>query len=321
VLDVAQQLLELLHEVLVDRHPASGFHYGSDMGVIIACPKGIARMSQEILDLPPPPADVRLPYGPLPQHFGDLRLPSTAPPHPLAILIHGGFWRARYDLRHLGHLAAALTAEGIATWSIEYRRIGDEGGAWPGAFLDVAVAADHVRALAPLHGLDLERAITVGHSAGGHLAFWLAGRSRIPISDRLYGPEPLPLRGAISLAGVVDLRAAWEMGLSERVVEQLLGGGPDAVPERYAHASPYDLLPLGTRQILIHGTDDDIVPFEMSEHYAARAREAGDRVDLVSLVGMGHFEPIDPRSQAWPSVLEAARALLSKTDPPTAVGW
>jgi acetyl esterase/lipase len=268
-------------------------------------------MSREILDLPPPPFDRQLPYGPLPLQFGELRLPPTAPPHPLAILIHGGFWRVRYDVRHLGHLATALTAEGIATWSIEYRRIGDSGGGWPGTFLDVAAAADHARTLAPIHGLDLGRVIAVGHSAGGQLACWLAARSRIAVGSPVRVGDPLPLHGALSLAGVVDLRAAWELGLSDQVVEQLLDGDPDTVPERYAAASPYDLLPLGTRQILMHGTDDDIVPFEMSERYAARAQEAGDRADLVTLQGMGHFEPIDPRSVAWPAVRDSARTLLA----------
>src|SRR5581483_11524164 len=173
-------------------------------------------MSREILELPPPPSDLRLNYDSLPLQFGDLRLPTTPPPHPLAILVHGGFWRARYDLEHLGHLAAALTAEGIATWSIEYRRIGDKGGGRPGMFHDVAAGADHARVLAPVYGLDLNRVITLGHSAGGHLAFWLAGRSRIPSADPLHNATPLALCGAIALGGVVDLRLAWEMELSDR---------------------------------------------------------------------------------------------------------
>ncbi len=269
-------------------------------------------MSREILELPPPSADLRLSYGPLPLQFGDLRLPATPPPHPLAILVHGGFWRAKYDLVSLGHLAAALTAEGIATWSIEYRRIGDQGGGWPGTFLDVAGAADHARVLAPVYGLDLDRVITLGHSAGGHLAFWLAARSRIPADSPLHGGTPLPLRGAIALGGVVDLRTAWTMELGDRVVEQFMGGAPDAAPDRYASGDPYALLPLGVRQILIHGTDDEPVPYAIGERYAAQAAALGDRVELVTLQGMGHFEPIDPRSAAWPMVRQAAWSLLGR---------
>lgn len=268
-------------------------------------------MSREILDLPPPQADIRLPYGSLPQQFGDLRLPATPPPHPLAITIHGGFWRARYDLAYFGHLAAALAGEGIATWNIEYRRIGEEGGAWPGTFLDVAAAADYARVLSPLYDLDLDRVIGVGHSAGGHLALWLAARPRIAAGSTVWSSDPLPLRGALSLGGVVDLQAAWDLGLSERVVGELLGGGPAVVPDRYAASSPAALLPLGVPHTLIHGTEDESVPYQIGAHYAARAREAGDQVELITLQGTGHFEPVDPRSTVWPVVPRAARALLS----------
>jgi acetyl esterase/lipase len=275
-------------------------------------------MSREILDLPPPPADLRLSYGPLPLQFGDLRLPTTPPPHPLAILVHGGFWRARYDLAHLGHLAAALTAEGIATWSLEYRRIGDEGGGWPGTFLDVAAGADHARTLAPIYGLDLGRVITLGHSAGGHLALWLAGRSRIASAGPLHGATPLSLRGAMSLGGVVDLAEAWTMALDDRVVEQLMGGTPDTVPERYVAGNPYALLPLGVPHILMHGTEDEPVPYAIGERYAGQAAAMGDQVEMITLQGMGHFEPIDPRSAAWPLVRQAAWTLRQ---PGTAVPW
>src|SRR5665213_2705908 len=267
-------------------------------------------MSREILELPPPPADLRLSYGSLPLQFGDLRLPTTSPPHPLAILVHGGFWRAKYDLAHLGHLAAALTAEGIATWSIEYRRIGDEGGGWPGTFLDAAAGADYTRVLAPIHDLDLGRVITLGHSAGGHLALWLAGRSRIPSDSPLQESAPVALRGAIALGGVVDLHTVWDMGLSDHVVAQFMGGAPDAAPDRYASGDPYTLLPLGVPQILIHGTDDEIIPYAIAERYAARAASLGDQVELITMPGMDHFELIDPRSAAWPMVRQAALSLL-----------
>ncbi|HYF64217.1 MAG TPA: alpha/beta hydrolase, partial [Herpetosiphonaceae bacterium] len=124
-------------------------------------------MSESILSQPAPPADLRLAYGPDPLHFGDLRLPAGPGPHPLVIVVHGGFWRNRYDLEHIGHVCAALTARGLATWSIEYRRIGDPGGGWPGTFLDAGRAADYARELAPRFNLDLERTVSAGHSAGG----------------------------------------------------------------------------------------------------------------------------------------------------------
>ncbi|MDQ3811175.1 MAG: alpha/beta hydrolase, partial [Chloroflexota bacterium] len=182
---------------------------------------------REILERPPPPADRRLWYGPLDVQFGDLRLAAapTAARQPLAIVIHGGFWRARYDLLHIGHLAAALTARGVATWSLEYRRVGN-GGGWPATLEDVAAGAEHALELAREFPLDLDRVVTIGHSAGGHLALWLAAE------------RTLRLQGAVALAGVVDLRRAAELGLGNDAVQAFLGGAPTDVPQRYRAASP-----------------------------------------------------------------------------------
>jgi acetyl esterase/lipase len=263
--------------------------------------------AQIILTAKPPPADLRLAYGPDALQFGELRLPPGAGPHPVAIVIHGGFWRAAYDLTHIGHLAAALTAAGVATWTIEYRRIGNPGGGWPGTFRDVAAAADALRILAPGHALDLSRVVSIGHSAGGHLALWLAGRGRVPAGHPLHTADPLPLRRAVGLAAVSDLRMGWELRLSNGVVETFLGGSPDAVPERYAVASPAALLPLGVPQVLIHGTEDDTVPFAISEVYRDLAVALDDPVTLVPLPGLEHFAPIDPESTAWPVVLDAVK--------------
>jgi acetyl esterase/lipase len=267
--------------------------------------------SEDILDLPPPRADARISYGPDPLHFGDLRLPVGRRPHPVAVVIHGGFWRAKYDLQHIGHLCAALANEGVATWSIEYRRMGDPGGGWTGTFADVARAAGHLRELAPAYNLDLGRVPALGHSAGGHLALWLAGCGRIPEGDPIHVEDPLPLGGVVPLAGVADLRMAWQLGLSGRVVHDFLGGGPEEVPERYASASPAEMLPLGVRQVLVHGTADDIVPFEIARTYHDAALAAGDDVELVALPGAGHFELIDPRSREWPAVVSAVRSILA----------
>jgi acetyl esterase/lipase len=267
-------------------------------------------MSEDILDLPPAPADERLRYGEDPLQFGDLRLPRGDGPHPVVVYVHGGFWRSRYDLGHAGHPCAALTAAGIVTWNIEYRRIGNPGGGWPGTFDDVAAAADYVRTLAPRYNLDLERVVAVGHSAGGHLALWIAARRRIPRGAPLYGPDPVALRGAVSLAGVVDLREAWNRRLSNGVVRELIGGTPDETPDRYAIASPPQLLPLGVPQVLIHGTRDDSVPFKISAGYRESAVAAGDDATLVTLPGAGHFEPVDPRSAQWAETLAAVQGLV-----------
>ena len=258
-----------------------------------------------IFNVTAPAADTRIKYGEGEWHFGDLRLPEGDGPHPVCIVIHGGFWRTRFSLEHLGHLCADLTIRGVATWSLEYRRIGHEGGGWPGTLQDVAQGADHLRILAEDYNLDLSRVITLGHSAGGHLALWLAARSKIDTADPLYSPQPLPLRAAISLAGVCDLRQGYNLNLSNGVVGDLMGGSPDQFPARYASASPAALLPLGIRQFLIHGTDDKNVPFEISRDYAARAVELGDPATLITLPNAEHFEVVDPHSAEWPAIVNA----------------
>jgi len=254
-------------------------------------------------------AGFRCSYGSDPFQFGDLRLPSGPGPHTVAIVIHGGFWRAQFDLKHIARLAEALTATGWATWNIEYRRLGNPGGGWPGTLADVAAAADHLRELGSEHALDLDRVVAVGHSAGGHLALWLAARSRLPADSPLHSKPPLPLHAAVSLAGIADLRRAWELGLNNKVVASLLGGSPMEVPDRYAAASPAEMIPLGVHQILIHGTADKIVPFEISETYHHAARSRGDEATLIPLNGAGHFEGVAPETAEGNKVIETLDAL------------
>jgi acetyl esterase/lipase len=243
-------------------------------------------LSQDILQLPPPKANARIPYGKDPQQFGDLRLPSGAGPHPVVIFIHGGFWRNAYSLDHAGHACAALARAGAASWSLEYRRIGDPGGGWPGTMDDILHGAEHIKKLAVRYRLDLDRLVASGHSAGGQLALWLAAQIA------------LNLRGVIPLAAVSDLRRAWALQLSNGVVRQLLGGTPDQVPQRYATTSPIELLPISVAQRLIHGSADDTVPFDMSERFCKKSLNS----KLIPLKGAGHFELIDPRSREWATV-------------------
>jgi acetyl esterase/lipase len=264
---------------------------------------------QSILQLEPKPADARIKYGPDENHFGDLRLPDRPGPYPVVIVIHGGFWRAAYDLEHIGHLGEDFRKLGMATWSLEYRRIGNPGGAWPGTFQDVANGADHVRALATAYHLDLDHIVAIGHSAGGHLALWLGARTKFSSGHLLHSAQPLRLRGIVALAAVADLRRAWELKLSRTVVADLLGGAPDAVPERYDAASPVEQLPLGLAQTLIHGTEDANVPFEISRRYVERAKERGDNAELVTLEGAEHFGVIDPRTKDFEKVREAVLKL------------
>ncbi len=262
-----------------------------------------------MLEAPSPPADARIPYGEHAYQFGDLRLPPGPGPHPIVVMVHGGFWRARYDLEHVGHLCADLTRRGYATWSLEYRRVGHEDGGWPGTFEDVARGMDFLPTLAKSHPLDLSRTVVMGHSAGGHLALWLSGRRRLPPDSPLSRPDPFIPRGAVSLAGVVDLVRAQELRLGNDIVTEFLGGPPAQVPERYRLGSPSALVPLGIKQVLIHGTKDDTVPDSLSADYHARATALGDDVRLILLPGAGHFEVINPLAREWPQLVEALASL------------
>ncbi len=274
-----------------------------------------AAVSETILERAAPAAHVRRRYGAATSQFGELRLPEGVGPHPCAIFIHGGFWRARYDVSHSGHLCAALAAAGVATWSIEYRRVGEAGGGWPGTFHDVVSAAADLFAFAPEYDIDPTRVIAVGHSAGGHLAAWLGGLGRVPTTSPIHaGPLPRPLRGVATLAGVLDLERAWALGLSGGAVADLLGGGPGEVPERYAAASPRALLPLGVPQLIVHGTADASVPYAIGADYHAAAAAAGDAATLLSLPRAGHFDLIDPDSAAWPAIQGALIESVAEPD-------
>ncbi len=218
----------------------------------------------------------------------------------MAVLIHGGFWRARYDLRLEDRLVADLAGRGWAVWNLEYRRLGWRSrGGWPGTFEDVAAGIDQLGRLdAPL---DLSRVVAIGHSAGGQLALWAAARPGLPAGAP--GAEPrVRLSGAVSQAGVVDLREAAHLGLSRHAAESLLGGTAGKLPQRYDLASPIERLPLGVPQLLVHGEAYEVVPVELSRRHARRAAEAGDPCELVELPGVGHDEHLDQGSAAWPPV-------------------
>jgi acetyl esterase/lipase len=255
-------------------------------------------MLTSMQDVPPAPPGTRIAYSRGEFQFGELRVPSGSGPHPVAIVIHGGYWRARYDLTEVGHLCRAVTRQGLATWSLEYRRIGNPGGGWPGTLDDVRTGAVHLEKIAAERSLDLKRVVAMGHSAGGHLVLWLAKQNAIA------------LRGLVALAPVADLRRAWELKLSDTVVADLLGGSPQDLPDRYRSASPIELVPLGVAQRVLHGDNDDIVPLEISRRYVAAAKKSGDDSKLIEVAGAGHFELIDPRSSAWPLVKEAVLELV-----------
>ncbi len=254
-------------------------------------------------------------YGPASSQFGELRLPSAASgtaPAPVLILLHGGCWLSDFDRSYFQHMAEAITRQtGAATWNVEYRRLGEPGGGWPGTLLDAALATDHLRVLAAMHHLDLSRVVGLGHSAGGQLALWLATRRKIPRQSELYRADPLRLSGVIGLAPITDL-AAYSRGHAacNTAVRDLLGGAASQQPLRYRSASPRAQLPLGVPLWLVQGAADPIVPTSSVTAYAEAARAVGDRVTFDITPGAGHFEPALPGSASWPALLAAVRAAI-----------
>jgi acetyl esterase/lipase len=270
-----------------------------------------ATLSWSDLSKMPLPSELaaRLPYGDGPQQFGELRVPKGQGPFPAIVLIHGGCWQNEFDYVYITRLAGWLTERGVATWTIEYRRLGDEGGGWPGTFLDVANAADALRTFAEKSSIDLQRVYTAGHSAGGQLALWLATRAKLAETSELFVKDPLPIRGVLGLAAITDL-ARYRIGPPKSChssVEPLLGGAPDKVADRYAATSPIERLPLGVRQVFIQGGKDPIVSTDSVRAYVDRAKEAGDDAVILALESLGHFET----SVVLPSTESAFKQALS----------
>ena len=260
---------------------------------------------------------VRIAYGPDSLQFGELRLPAGASNSqrvPIAIIIHGGCWYSPYaSVRNSAPLADALAQSGVATWNVEYRRYNNPGGGWTGTFRDVADAADYVRPLAKLYPLDTTRIVLAGHSAGGHLALWLASRHALDRASPLFGGAPMSVRGVVSIGGIADLR---EFYTRERTtcgnpaVESLLGGTPDSVPARLREASPIERLPLGVPTVHIAGERDFIAPIAVRDAYVTAARARGDSARVITIVGDGHFEAMTPYKAAGRAVIDAIRGLL-----------
>ena len=257
------------------------------------------------------PPGKRIPYGDDALQFGELSLPPGTGPHPVVVNIHGGCWLAEYDIGHTRALAHALTGNGFAVWNVEYRRVGNPGGGWPGTFTDVSRAVEHLRRLAGPCSLDLSRIVLMGHSAGGQLALWLAGRSCVPRSSEVYMREPLHVCGVVALAPATELPELHSRAIFDGVVGKLIGGSPVEMPHRYAAVTPAQLVPLGVPQILVVGQHDDFWGWN-APAYLEKARAAGERQIRLEIVeGAGHFEVIAPQTDAWEHVVSAVREVLA----------
>ncbi len=265
------------------------------MGVEVLAPLSLA------------PPGRRIPYGDDPLQFGELSLPPARAEHghPVVINVHGGCWLSEYQLDHSRAFAYALSQAGFAVWNIEYRRVGDHGGGWPGTFEDVAAAADFLRELATAHRLDLSRVVLTGHSAGGQLALWLACRKRIARSSLLAAKDPLTVRGVVALAPATELVELYELQVYDGVVGKLLGGSPQEVPEHYDAVVPSRLAPTGVPQHILIGQHDDEWSWHGPAYVRTIAKLETAPVRLEQLANAGHYELIAPSSNAWKTVAQA----------------
>jgi acetyl esterase/lipase len=249
-------------------------------------------------------------YGPHHGNVGDLWLPAGgAGPLPVVVLIHGGFWRAVYTKRLMNWLAKDVVARGWAAWNIEYRRVGFMGGdgGWPNTLFDVAAALDHLAVMDD--DVDLTRVVTCGHSAGGQLALWAAARRRLPAASPGAGGT-VAVRGAVSLSGVADLEEADRLGLGAQATARFMGGHWDEEPDRYRHASPRALLPLGVPQALVHAGSDNVVPPSMSRDYQILATSLGDDARSLLVDGIGHRQLINPKGRGWATAVSELERII-----------
>ena len=226
-------------------------------------------------------------YGPARSQRADLYVPPGDGPHPVVVLLHGGYWRSRYGKSLMRGLAGDLARRGFAAWNVEYRRVGRHRGGWPMTFEDVGTAID-LLAEAGDGRLDLDAVDVVGHSAGGQLAIWAAARE-----------EPgVPVRRVVVQSAVLDMVRAGAPA------HEFLGGTPDEVPERFAAADPMQLIPLGRPTLVVHGAEDETVPVKRARLFHEAAKAAGDPVELVEPSPGHHRVHIDPRSDAWKVVAD-----------------
>jgi acetyl esterase/lipase len=255
-------------------------------------------------------------YGPAPSQYAELFLPPGAGPFPVAVLVHGGCWTAGFGgISQLRNMAGALVKRGIAVWNVEYRRVDEAGGGYPGMYQDMHAALDTLAAQGKVQPLDLERVVAVGHSAGGQLVQWIAGRARIPAGSPLHRTAMLPVRAVVSLGGLADLRRERELIKTScgRDTPELAGLPSATRPDVYADTNAAELMPNGSHTILVTGELDTISPPRVAQDYAARARAAGDTAEVVILPGASHYDEVAASSASWPLVVAAIERALAST--------
>ncbi len=258
-------------------------------------------------DFPYAEPDHRYNYGDEAQQFAELYMPATASPHPVILLAHGGCYYESYNLQPISPVARSLADEGFAVWNIEYRRAGN-GGDFPNMFLDVGAAADYLREVADAHELDLSQVVSVGHSAGGHLALWLAGRQQLSATSAVYTADPLLIAGVVGLAPIADIADALDQGMCGPALPTVISSHQTATATNLEDVSPAAMLPLGIPQIHLVGTEDKLIRRNI-QRYVDAAEEASDGVELIVLEGAGHFELVAVDRPEWQQAVEAIQRL------------
>ncbi|MFL6707177.1 MAG: alpha/beta hydrolase [Massilia sp.] len=252
-------------------------------------------------------------YGKAPSQYAELFRPAGKGPFPVAVLVHGGCWTKEYGgITQLRSLAGALISQGIAVWNVEYRRVDEAGGGYPGTYQDVNAAIESLGTQAKQQQLDVERVVAIGHSAGGQLVQWLAGRGRIAPTSPLFQPHFLPVRQIISLGGLADLRREEALIKSscERDMIDLTGLPSASRPDVFSDTNAAELMPNGSHTVLITGELDTVSPPRVAHDYAARATAAGDSAEVIILPRASHYDEVAPASPAFELVLPAIRAAL-----------
>jgi acetyl esterase/lipase len=271
----------------------------------------------DLLNRPLPDPTREIEFGAGKTDIADLWLPENAGPHPVVLMVHGGCWQKKTADRSLMNYAAEeLRQNGFAVWNIEYRGVDETGGGYPGTFLDVAAGADALRDHAAEHNLRTDNIIAFGHSAGGHLALWLAGRVRIPTSSPLASDNPLPIRHVVNTGGLADLEASapvTEADCLSSIMDKLTGAASDQRPNVFADTSPAEFLPFGTTQICINGDRDHIAPPILGRGYAAKAKAAGDAAHYYEIEDTGHVELIAPGTRAFDQTIAIMKDLSQRS--------
>jgi acetyl esterase/lipase len=268
---------------------------------------------RDYMALQGPEPSARFVYGPAPSQYSELFSPPGNGPFPVVFLVHGGCWQKEYaGIVQMRNIAGALKTQGIAVWNVEYRRVDEEGGGFPGTFQDVAASLNSLLKEASAHQLDTTRLVAVGHSAGGHLVQWLAGRPRLPPASPLYEPQPFAIRQVIALGSLGDLRRRVDSkgNICGIDVLQLTGKPSDKRADVYLDTSPAELVPNGSHTVLINGALDSLSPPRTAVDYADWARRAGDTVELLVLPGASHFDEAAASSPAWKLILPVIQKAL-----------